>query len=699
MKIVISPGAGVAGGPVYFAGYLNVGAFMLSLHRIYPGSLLFRGLAGLVLLVQASVLWAQTPVTLQLKWSHGFQFAGYYAAQEKGYYRAAGLDVRVIEATPKTDVPEEVLAGRADFGVGTSSLLLARKAGQPVVVLAAIFQHSPIVLLTRRDSVVRSLPDLVGKNVMIERGSDELLAYLRREHVPVDGLNQVEHSFDINDLAEGRVDAMSAYSSVEPYHLERVGVAYRMFTPRSGGVDFYGDNLFTTENQLRQRPELVRAFREASLKGWRYAMDHPEEVAALIQTRYAPDQSLDFLLFEAREMISLVQPDLVEIGYMSPARWQQIADVYGDMGMLPRQFDFTGFLFADDGKADLEGLRIYLGAALAAIVLVAGVAAYIHRINRRLLVSVAESRRAAEDLHASERKYRLLTESMKDVAWIADADSLRFTYVSPSIEWQRGYTPSELVGTAIDLTVQPQERAALRNLVRQRARAFRADPDNQQFYTDIFEQPCKDGATVWTEVVSTYSVNLRSGGLELQGVTRDITERRATQERIAYLAEHDTLTGLPNRALVTDRLSQALASARREGHGVALLYIDLDRFKPVNDTHGHAVGDLLLREAAQRMRDCVRESDTVGRFGGDEFVVLLPRVEVSDDALRVAEKIRSALASPFLVSGLRLEVSSSIGVALYPEDGRSESSLLLGADRAMYEAKRSGRDQVSLYRR
>lgn len=699
MKIVISPGAGAAARPVYLRGYLNVGTFMFPLYRIAPGSLLFRGLAGLVLLVQASLLWAQTPVTLQLKWSHGFQFAGYYAAQEKGYYKAAGLDVRFMEATPKTDVPGEVLTGRADFGVGTSGLLLARNAGQPVVVLAAIFQHSPLVLLARRDSMIRGLPDLLGKKVMIERGSDELLAYLRRERVPVDGLNRIEHSFDINDLVEGRVDAMSAYASVEPYQLERLGVAYRMFTPRLGGVDFYGDNLFTTEAQLRQRPELVRAFREASLKGWRYAMDHPEEIAALIQTRYAPDQSLDFLLFEAREMMPLLQPDLVEIGYMSPARWQQIADVYGDMGMLPRQFDFTGFLFSDDGKADLEGLRLYLGVALVAIVLVAGLAAYIHRINRRLLVSVAESRRAAEDLHASERKYRLLTESMKDVAWIADADSLRFTYVSPSIEGQRGYIPTELVGTAIDLSVQPQERAALRNLVRQRARAFRADPDNQQFYTDIFEQPCKDGSTVWTEVVSTYSVNLRSGGLELQGVTRDITERRATQERMAYLAEHDTLTGLPNRALVTDRLSQALASARREGHSVALLYIDLDRFKPVNDTHGHAVGDLLLREAAQRMRDCVRESDTVGRFGGDEFVVLLPRVEVSDDALRVAEKIRSALASPFLVSGLRLEVSSSIGVALYPEDGRSESSLLLGADRAMYEAKRAGRDQVSLYRR
>lgn len=656
-----------------------------------------HALAAMALLLGAMPVLAQTPLTLQLRWSHGFQFAGYYAAQEKGFYREAGFEVKLLEARPGLNVVAEVTSGRADFGVGTSGLLMARQAGEPVVVLATIFQHSPLVLIARRDAYLQSIHDLAGRRVMIEPGADELLAYLRRERIPLDSLIRIQHSFAPDDLVSGKVDAISAYSSNEPYALDKAGMSYHVFTPRSAGIDFYGDNLFTSENRLKYNPELVRAFREASLRGWRYAMDHPEEVAALIHSRYSDAQPLDFYLFEARRMVPLVRPDLVEIGYMNPGRWQHIVDTYGDMGMLPRDFDFRGFLYSEGGGRDSEGLRLYLAAALGGLALVIAVATYIHRINRQLHRSVAEARVAAGELRASEEKYRILTETMKDVVWTADADTLRITYVSPSIERLRGYTVAELLGSPIESSVKPGERNTLRSLVRQRSRAFRADPDGSpHFYTEVFEQPCKDGGSVWTEVVTTYGVNPRSGILEVHGVTRDITERRASQERITHMAEHDLLTDLPNRALVTDRLSQALATARRNRHRVALLYIDLDRFKPINDTHGHAVGDLLLQEAAGRMRACVRESDTVGRFGGDEFVVLLPVVESSEDALRVAEKIRAALGEPFLLAGLCLEVSSSIGVALYPEDGRDQEALLLSADRIMYEAKREGRDRVSM---
>lgn len=645
----------------------------------------------------ASVL-AQVPVTLQLKWTHGFQFAGYYAALEKGFYREAGLDVRLEEASPGMDVVGQVLAGKADFGVGTSGLLIARKAGQPVVVLAAIFQHSPLVLITRRDSATQSIHDLVGKRVMIERGADELVAYLRREQILLDRLTSLEHSFKPQDLIDGQVDAISAYSSNEPFYLDQAGQDYLVFSPRSAGIDFYGDNLFTSQMLLKTQPERVRAFREASLRGWRYAMDHPEEVAVLIHERYSAAHSLDFYLFEAREMRPLIRPELVEIGYMSLGRWQHIADTYADLGMLPRDFDFRGFVYADDASADLDGLRIYLGWALALIAIVMAVAAYIHRINRRLHRSAAQTREAAEELRASEEKYRVLTETMKDVVWTLDAETLRYLYVSPSIERLRGYTPDEVIATSLDTAIKPQDVENVRSLIRQRVEAFLADPNGApRFYTEIFEQPCKDGGSVWTEVVTTYSRNPRSGRVELHGVTRDITERRASQERIAYMAEHDILTDLPNRALLSDRLRQALVVSRRNLHRVGLLYIDLDRFKPINDVHGHAVGDLLLQEAAQRMRACVRESDTVGRFGGDEFVVLLPEIDCAEDALHVAEKIRNALREPFDLAGLHLEVSSSIGIAIYPDDGMDDASLLVNADRAMYEAKRGGRDRVVLF--
>ena len=181
-------------------------------------------------------------------------------------------------------------------------------------------------------------------------------------------------------------------------------------------------------------------------------------------------------------------------------------------------------------------------------------------------------------------------------------------------------------------------------------------------------------------------------------VFSDISARKAEEERINHLAHYDGLTDLPNRTLITDRLRQALSKAKRDRTRMGLMFIDLDKFKPVNDNLGHAVGDLLLVEVANRLRDNVRASDTVARLGGDEFVVLLPTMEQEADAVMVAEKIRYALNQPFQVAGHVLNISSSIGVAVYPEHGADEKLLLIHADIAMYHAKKSGRDAVRLYR-
>lgn len=175
---------------------------------------------------------------------------------------------------------------------------------------------------------------------------------------------------------------------------------------------------------------------------------------------------------------------------------------------------------------------------------------------------------------------------------------------------------------------------------------------------------------------------------------RDLNESRQALE---HLAQHDPLTGLPNRALFDDRLRQAVSQARRDKTHMALLFVDLDAFKDVNDTCGHHVGDLLLNAAAKRMQACVRHADTVGRMGGDEFVVLLTHVEEDQDAVLVAEKICKALSQPFDLDGRSLFIGSSIGVALYPEHGSDELTLSRSADAAMYRAKESGGNRVSLF--
>lgn len=366
------------------------------------------------LFVPSGTVWALEQVVLQLKWTHAFQFAGYYAALEKGYYREAGLDVQLREAAPGIDPVESVITDQAQYGVGTSSLLLARKAGKPVVVLAAIFQHSPLVLVAREDKASRGtqgIQDIIGKRVMIEPQSDELVAYLKQEGVSLDRLTIIPHSFEPKDLIEGRVDAMSAYASNELYYLDQAMFAYQVYTPRTGGIDFYGDNLFTTEKELSAHPERVRAFREASLRGWQYAMQHPEEITDLIIAKYSSRHPRDFYLTEARRMVALLRTDLIEAGYMSRGRWQHIADTYTDLGLLPRDYKLDGFIYEPDAHRDLTKLYIALGLLAA----VSSIALYIQRINRRLSSALRESR---DNL--------LLTEQLrKDV--VAQRDHLEET--------------------------------------------------------------------------------------------------------------------------------------------------------------------------------------------------------------------------------------------------------------------------------
>ncbi|MDU0459918.1 MAG: GGDEF domain-containing protein [Geobacteraceae bacterium] len=181
-------------------------------------------------------------------------------------------------------------------------------------------------------------------------------------------------------------------------------------------------------------------------------------------------------------------------------------------------------------------------------------------------------------------------------------------------------------------------------------------------------------------------------------ISKDITDRKLIEEKLAHMAQYDSLTNLPNRALFSDRLQHAISEAVRNRTRLALLFIDLDNFKTVNDTCGHSVGDILLQEAAQRLQACVRKSDTVGRIGGDEFVILLPGIEDDAYALAVAEKIRQSLSQPFDPQECQYRmISASIGVAVYPDHGSSEIELIRNADDALYRAKESGRNGVRLY--
>ncbi|HRL76800.1 MAG TPA: diguanylate cyclase [Candidatus Accumulibacter phosphatis] len=209
----------------------------------------------------------------------------------------------------------------------------------------------------------------------------------------------------------------------------------------------------------------------------------------------------------------------------------------------------------------------------------------------------------------------------------------------------------------------------------------------------------KDGS-VYDEALTISPVTDINGRIQhFVAIKQDISERKATEERVQHLAHHDQLTDLPNRALLSDRLAQALAQVRRDRATLALMFLDLDQFKPVNDTLGHDIGDLLLKEVALRLKSCVpRETDTVARLGGDEFVILLAQIERAMDAVLVAGKVLAALSRPFVIGPHTLDISVSIGIAVYPQHGEDVGQLLKSADTAMYYAKKAGRNCYRFFR-
>lgn len=213
----------------------------------------------------------------------------------------------------------------------------------------------------------------------------------------------------------------------------------------------------------------------------------------------------------------------------------------------------------------------------------------------------------------------------------------------------------------------------------------------------VFESvhQCKDGSTIAVEI-SSRKIDYEGKSCILS-IARDMARRKQAEEKIRQMAYHDSLTGLPNRKLFSDRVDIALAQTGGNQNNVAVIMLDLDNFKDINDTLGHDTGDLLLKAVTERLNAAMRKSDTVARFGGDEFVLLLPELKGIEDATPVAQRIVESFRDPFLINTHQLIVTASIGIAVYPYDGSDEVALLKNADVAMYQAKQAGRDRYQVF--
>lgn len=306
---------------------------------------------------------------------------------------------------------------------------------------------------------------------------------------------------------------------------------------------------------------------------------------------------------------------------------------------------------------------------------------------------ISERKQMEEALRESEERWKFALEVAGDGVWDWDISTNEVLF-SRHMKEMLGYNEDDTRYHIDDWEshIHPEDREQAMAGVRACVEG------NQPIYVSEYRLLSKNHGVRWI-LARGMLVNRTNTGKPLRMIVThtDITALKKVEEHERHLAQHDVLTNLPNRSLFSDRLQQALATAKRDKDHLAVLFLDLDKFKPINDTCGHGVGDLLLKEVAKRMQNCVRESDTVARIGGDEFVVLLPSIDTESDALLVAEKIREALNQPFELAGKSLSISSSTGIAIYPEHGTDELQLSKNADKAMYRVKKSGRNKVQLY--
>ncbi len=314
------------------------------------------------------------------------------------------------------------------------------------------------------------------------------------------------------------------------------------------------------------------------------------------------------------------------------------------------------------------------------------------RVNSYLGAStdIAGLKRTEETLRASESKFRSYFE-LPLIGIALTGPDKRWWEVNDRLCEILGYRRSQLLRLSWAEITHPDDLAAE---IAQFERAMSQRTEGYSMDKRLLRQ---DGTLIHASV-SSRCVRRSNGVVEyFVTVVQDITERKQAEERIQYLAQYDALTGLPNRALLGDRLWQAVLRARRDHGLVGVLLVDLDHFKRINETLGHAAGDRLLRDVVERLQQCVRQCDTISRQGGDEFAVLLPELGAGDDAARIAERILETVAQPYRLDGQELLASCSIGISLCPRDGRSAENLLKSADIALHRAKDMGRNNYQFY--
>ncbi|WP_029147929.1 EAL domain-containing protein [Methylophilus sp. 5] len=485
---------------------------------------LCKWLLALVCLTFATVTVASEHIKLQLKWHHQFQFAGYYAAQQQGYYRDEGLDVEIIEGSKNLPPLQQVLSGQADYSIGDSEILVSRISGKPVVALAAVFQHSPYVLLSLNESGIYQPEDLIGKRIMMsgDQGGLQFKAMLLKQHLDIRQMTILPHSWRLQDLIEGKVDVISAYAMDEPVQLQQMGYSPAIISNQGYGVDFYGDILFTTERELSMHPARVEAFLRATKKGWVYAFNHKESMGEQIASMPGVSKrgiTKQTLMQEASLMVPYVLSEVVPWGHMNEDRWDAIAGTFADLGLIPAQYNLKGFVYQGDVLVK-RPYMLWFTRGVAILLLVLGVTFLWNLQIRRQVVHRTQALQKEIDRRTQAEYLLKVAGSVAKIGgWVIDLKTNLIHWsdeVAMLHEMPPGYSPTVEEGLSMFV---PEYQALMCSAIRQCV-------DEGMPYDLEMEKITANGRRFWVRAMGRPVRDSEGKIVKLQGSLQDITAHK-----------------------------------------------------------------------------------------------------------------------------------------------------------------------------
>jgi diguanylate cyclase (GGDEF)-like protein/PAS domain S-box-containing protein len=627
----------------------------------------------LVLLSQPAV--ALYKVKLELKWFHQFQFAGFYVAKEKNFYKDAGLDVEIIERDIKSTPLADVLSDKVQFGISDTTLIRHKLDGKKVILLAAIYQHSPLVLISLDKNKIYSPLELKNKKVMYQKGIDDaiIVGMFENQGLSKHDFSAIAHTFKDDALLTQDIDAMSAYLGDQTYYYESKGYHLNIINPANYGLDLYGDLLFTSESFFKNHTQQALAFRKASIRGWIYALEHPQEAINIILSKYSTQKTKAQLLHEAKHIKAMIAPTVIDVGHVNPNRLQRIKTIYQSWLPELKHESIEGLLYSEHLNKESRDLLI-LGLSLtiaATLILISSAIAFKWKRRAQEINSKfsSTSRKLGSFQDVILHKFDTMTIDLEGkITFISNGLLKSLGYVRPKILGHQ--LTNFLVNDKENYTVETIAEEIRRKGVWQGEMLLFANDRKKRIYHSLIDEQSNLNGDICGYIV----------------IYIDQTEKVLAQQQ----AITDPLTTLYNRYHLDKVLCLETEKATRYKNPLSILLLDLDHFKTINDTHGHLKGDEVIREVSLILQKASRATDIVGRWGGEEFLIICPNT-TADTSLILGQRVQGSLQK-LKIKGLD-EITVSGGIADF-KPGSSIEDFINRADKALYQAKSDGRNKI-----